>query len=65
MKKELLVMAILLTLGLLVTGCGNTEKLADAQNTVETGSVVSNNPDTYVDEQLVDENQTIEIGEMI
>jgi hypothetical protein len=74
MKRTILVMALLLTLGLLVAGCSKAPNVpandAANQNQQNDGAAnqnapISDNPDAYVDEQIIDENQTVEIGEMI
>jgi PBP1b-binding outer membrane lipoprotein LpoB len=68
MKKALFVMAMLLVLSLVVTGCSKQE-VEDQQNnttdSTEQTSGTGDNPDEYIDEQIIDENSTIEIGEMI
>jgi predicted small secreted protein len=64
MRKAVLIMSVLLIVGLLVTGC-NKETTEDQTQPVGENIQVTNNPDVYIDNEIIDENSTIEIGEMI
>jgi hypothetical protein len=65
--KKLGLLLILLTIGLLVSGCSKSESVQedDLPPIPSAPPALSDSPDAYVDEQIVDENQEVEIGEMI
>ena len=81
MNKALFGIFFILVFSLLLAGCAKENASADnGQQNIqdgETGKDNSNNPDildnqdisdssdTYVDEQIIDENESVEIGEMI
>jgi len=71
MDKKMFAVIALLALGLLIAGCAKSVQQEDSitpENdaaTPENEEEISGNPDVYVDEQIIDENQEVEIGEMI
>jgi hypothetical protein len=62
MRKALLVVSILLVLAMITAGCANDAPVDASRQQAED---VSDNPDTYIDEQIIDEDETVEIGELI
>jgi hypothetical protein len=64
MNKALFGITLLLVVGLFLAGCSNTPEIP-AGSTDAAGNAISATPDAYVDEQIIDENQSVEIGAMI
>jgi hypothetical protein len=66
-NKTVFSITMLLVIGLFIAGCSNspvipTNNPAGQQNSINTSD---SSPDSYVDEQIIDENSSVEIGEMI
>lgn len=71
MDKKLFAVIALLALGLLFAGCSKSVQQEDSASpengaaSPDGGEEISGEPDVYIEEQIIDENQEIEIGEMI
>jgi hypothetical protein len=65
--RAIFVISALLILGLLISGCAKEEQTNKDQNIDADADIneIPSNPDEYVDEQIIDENDTVEIGELI
>ncbi|MGV8161884.1 MAG: hypothetical protein ACP5N2_00950 [Candidatus Nanoarchaeia archaeon] len=66
MKKALFAISLLLVLGLLVAGC--SKQIVEQENTsddVQNTAASEENPDEYIEDEIIDENSTVEIGELI
>lgn len=72
MNKALFGIFFILVLSLLLVGCtkenvpvNNEQQNIQDGETAKDTSDISDNSDMYVDEQILDENESVEIGEMI
>ncbi len=67
MKKTFIaIFFLLLVFALMIAGCSNEEeKTQDLSSDAVQSGDIPGNPDEYVDEQIVDENESMEIGELI
>jgi hypothetical protein len=68
MKKTLIGISVLVVLGLLIIAGCSPIKTATSGNTPVTGATGTDQaatPDGYVNDQIVDENATVDVGQLI
>jgi hypothetical protein len=68
MKKVLIGISVLAVLGLLIIAGCSPSKTATSSNptgNAQTGTDNAATPDGYVNDQIVDENTTVDVGELI
>lgn len=65
MKKALFALGLLLVFGLLVAGCSKQTVEETPTGDTDTTTGTEETPVDYIEDELIDENSTVEIGEMI